>query len=167
MSYLRTQYFFIALLVVLLSFSIFIARPVAAAEMTITTSVSKIYVLQAQVAYLTAWVEALRDGKPTPPPTFITVLSADTAMLVGTVVGEAKTEASTAALSVCVSENVGQIDWGDGTTEELTNANCSGTAQAFVVSHTYDTTGSYAVAVTDQSGRTTTHVLAVIAKNDQ
>jgi len=147
----------VAMALVLAIGSFFIAGPVAAQQLTVETTTNDYYRLKAKVVYLTAWIEALRGGKLTPPPTFITVLDGSTVTLVGTLAQNPKSDTA----EVCGPMSKGSVDWNDGTVAIIVGLGCAGDASTFEVQHPYTKSGSYEVKVTDLEQRSTKHVVAV------
>ncbi len=148
---------FTALFLSLLMLCFLLPQPVAAQELAVETTTNDYYNLKAKVAYLTAWVEALRERKLTPPPTFVTILDGDTVSLIGTLAQNPKPDMA----EICGPMTKGALDWGDGTVGNIVGLGCAGDAQTFEVQHIFEETGSYVIKVTDLEQRSTTHVVAV------
>lgn len=142
--------------------SLMAAVTASAAEMSVVSSdtTTRYFELQAKVVYLEAWLLALQNGELTPAPTFLTVLDANTASVVGTLARDAQPD----LFEVCGPLQKGTIDWGDGTTEALMGLGCSGDVHTFIEQHTYATSGSYQITITDGADRTHTRVVAVVVE---
>lgn len=140
------------------------ATPAQAATMELTSEAPEThFTLKAKVAYLTAFVEALREGELSPEPTFVTALRSDAVTVAGTVARTPQPD----RVETCGPMVKGEIDWGDGTVEDLYGLGCSGDAHAFTRHHRYAESGSYEITVTDTEGRETSRVVAVrVAEND-
>lgn len=141
--------------------SLGMAMPAQAQQLTLETTTNDYYRLKAKVVYLTAWVEALREGKQTPPPTFTTILDGSTVTLVGTITRNPLPDVA----EVCGPISKGTLDWGDGTAGSIVGLGCAGDASTFEVQHTYTESGSYEIKVRDHEQRSTTRVVAVNVTN--
>ncbi len=152
-----TKLSIVANIVALLLVNFMFVDLASAQELTVEQTTNDYYRLKAKVAYLTAWVEALREGEQTPAPTFITILDANTVTLVGTITRNPRPD----VVEVCGPLSKGTLDWGDGTTGSIVGLGCAGDASTFEVQHVYTESGSYEIKVKDHEQRSTTRVVAV------
>lgn len=129
----------------------------ATAEISSEESPNRIYELRAKVAYLTAFVDALRDGERSPAPTYLVTVKGSMVSAIGTVARDPQPD----MMEICGPMNKGMVNWGDGTHTPLLGLGCSGDAHTFAVGHKYEESGSYKIVVTDLADRTKKHVVAV------
>lgn len=131
----------------------------AAAQFSLTTvdTDDEYYELFATVRFLEAYLAALEDGERSPAPSYIVHLQANTV----TVLGALARDPDPSRMEVCGPTTKGVIDWGDGSVEDISGLGCSGDVDAFVLQHTYDTSDSFHINVTDEQGREREHTVAV------
>ncbi len=122
-------------------------------------SIESLQSLQAKIAYLTSWIEALREGDLSPAPTLVSALKGDVVFIDGTLARDP----GQIPVEVCGSVVKGHIDWGDGFSEPLRGLGCSGDSYTFTRFHRYSDSDSYQVKVTDGQGREGVRVVAVIS----
>lgn len=135
-----------------------LAMPVRAADSMVLatpTEVVDYQALKAKVAYLTAYLAALREGEPT-DTTFVVALNGNVAQVNGTIVRERDSK----MMEICGPMVKGTIDWGDGTIESLHGLGCSGDVHTFVAYHAYETADSYTITVSGGAGRDESRVVA-------
>lgn len=148
-----------ALVAMLLLYGVVAMVPEAKAATLESSTNSRIFELSAKLEYLKAFLKALQSGKHSPAPTYVVALNGDIGIISGTVARDA----DATRVEVCGPMSKGMVDWGDGVSETIRGLGCSGDAHAFKVFHRYRESGSYTITVTDATGRTKTHVIAVNA----
>ena len=139
------------------------AQSAFAAPMTLRSDEDngRYYALKAKVAYLTAFVDALREGEYSPQPTFIVVLDGNIVSVVGTLARDPQPE----RMEICGPLQKGTVDWGDGTVGPIMGLGCSGDVHEFAIQHAYRASDSYRIEITDSMGRDQGHVVAVQVKD--